>query len=135
MEWTVHPIRRHHGRTVLLVLILAVTLGGLWVETREPLWVVFAAAILMIAVRQYLLPTTYILDADGARSVFCGVSRKKDWSQIRSHYRDKNGVLLSTFPARSRMETFRGLYLIFDANGDEVMRVVRERTEKARSDG
>jgi hypothetical protein len=49
----------------------------------------------------------------------------KDWSIYRSCYPDKNGILLSPFVRPSRLENFRGIYLMFADNGEEVTRFVK----------
>ena len=45
------------------------------------------------------------------------------------YYVDKSGVLLSPFIRPSRLENFRGLYVRFAGNKDEVMRIVSERIQ------
>jgi hypothetical protein len=54
----------------------------------------------------------------------------KDWSQFRSCYPDKNGILLSPFAHPSRLENFRGLYLMFEGNRDAVTACVKGRLAK-----
>ena len=124
-SWTVHPIRRHHRRTLFLVLVILLTMGFLWIDGGGWFWVGFSAVVLLLAVRQYLLPTTFSLDDEGVASRFLAFKRRKAWKAFRSYYRDRNGVLLSPFPAPSRLENFRGMYLIFGDNADEVMAHVR----------
>jgi hypothetical protein len=58
---------------------------------------------------------------------FLGSRRRRAWAEVRSCVRDENGVLLSPFPRKSPLESFRGLYLIFDGNADAVMAIVKAR--------
>jgi hypothetical protein len=46
---------------------------------------------------------------------------------------DKNGVLLSPFAGRSRLENFRGVYVRFGQNKDQVVNFVRSKIEKKES--
>ena len=124
LTWTVHPVRNRHRRTALLAAVVVGTVALLWTWTKSALWPGFALLILAVAVRQYWLPTTYTVDSHGATSRFLGVRRHKTWQQVRSVYRDRHGVLLSPFPAPSRLENFRGMYVLFNGNGDRVMEAV-----------
>ena len=51
----------------------------------------------------------------------------KDWKVYRSYYVDKNGVLLSPFTEPTRLENFRGLYIMFNNNRDEVASFIKAR--------
>ena len=130
LAWTVHPVRTRHGRTAVLAAVLAATLAAVWLGTRSAFWVVFSAVAIVAAVRQFLLPTTFVLDDRGAASRFLGLERRKAWSELRSFFRDANGVLVSPFPGRSRLESFRGIYLMFEGNKDEVTAFVKEKMAK-----
>jgi hypothetical protein len=57
---------------------------------------------------------------------------RKKWSQYRSCYPDKNGVLLSPFVRPSRLENFRGTYIRFWNNREEVVSFVKTMIEKNR---
>lgn len=127
--WRVHPIRKYHQRTFLFFLVLVVTLGAIWVGTHSLFWIVFAALVLILAARQFFLPTSYKLDAEGVEIQFLFYRRYKPWKNLRSYYRDKNGVLLSPFPTRSRLENFRGMYLIFNDNADAVLEFIQDRID------
>jgi hypothetical protein len=50
--------------------------------------------------------------------------REKGWSEFRSYYVDREGLLLSPFTERSRLERFRGVSLQFHGNRDEVVAFV-----------
>ncbi len=55
---------------------------------------------------------------------------KREWSHFRSFYPDKNGVLLSPFAKPSRLENFRGVYILFGENKDEILDFIRMRITK-----
>jgi len=50
---------------------------------------------------------------------------ERPWNTYRSHWPDRNGVLLSPFPRRSRLENFRGLFVRFENNREDVVAFVR----------
>jgi hypothetical protein len=127
LRWTVHPVRRRHGRTAALAGIGIATLAAVWLGTGSGPWVLFAGIVVLGSARQFLLPTTYVLDDAGVTLRFLGGTRRRAWTEVRSCVRDGSGVLLSPFPRKSPLESFRGLFLIFDGNADEVMAIVKAR--------
>ncbi len=113
------PVRAVAGLAV--IALLAWTLQS-WLETGY--FTVLAVLLLWGQVAGFYLPTHYSLTDE---SVFVRglVSRKeKSWSEFRSFHKDREGVLLSPFVGRSRLERFRGVSLQFHGNRDEVMAVV-----------
>lgn len=124
--WVSHPIRQAHAKTALLVGVMVVTALALYDITSNAAWSVLSVFVLAIGVHDFLLPTEYHLNETGVESQVWFFRRHKPWSGLRSFYTDKNGVLLSPFPGRSRLEGFRGIYLRFDGNRERVMRFVRQ---------
>lgn len=55
-------------------------------------------------------------------------------SMFRSFYPDKRGVLLSPFTRPSRLENFRGVYVRYDGNKDEVDAFVKEIFDKRKAE-
>ena len=78
----------------------------------------------------FFLPTQYLLDNDKVRIKFFFTIREKKWGMFRSYYVDKNGVLLSPFEKPSRLENFRGQYIRFDRNKDQVVNFVKSKIGK-----
>lgn len=82
-------------------------------------------------VSEFFLPVDYGLDSDSAWKKIGPVMIKKQWTQLRSFYTDKNGVLISPFTKPSRLETFRGIYLRFaDADKEAVLFTIKKQIEK-----
>ena len=52
-------------------------------------------------------------------------SRTRPWSQCKSLHLDRHGVLVSPFAFPTRLENFRGIYLRFAGNKDQVMAFCR----------
>ena len=52
----------------------------------------------------------------------------KPWSDFRSFYADRNGVLLSPFARPSRLENFRGVYVRFgDSKRHEILDFIQRK--------
>lgn len=128
LRWTSFPLRDELPRSLLLPSIV---LGSSVAATFAFGHVLYGFASLLalgIATRRYLAPTVYTLDADGARASFLGVSEQRRWSEVRGVYRHANGLFLSPFPEPSRLDSFRGLFLRYRGNREEVERFVAART-------
>ena len=89
-----------------------------------PFFGILAVVILGVSLLPYFLPTDYVLYVGGLESVFLRVHRRFTWSQFRSYYPDKNGVLLSPFTRPSRLENFRGFYLRYDGQSAEILAII-----------
>jgi hypothetical protein len=130
LTWVSHPLRQAHKKTALLVVVVGLTSLLIGWNTESVMWGVISAFILLLGVYDFIFPTHYRLTSVSAETRVLVIHRRKTWSVIRSYHPDPNGVLLSPFPTRSRLETFRGLYIRFADNRDEVLDFVRERLEE-----
>lgn len=126
LRWRYHPVKEGGWRLVAVAAFIVgipVLVGALY----GPFYILLSLVILGASLGTYFLPTEYALYAGGMETRFIGVTRRFTWAQFRSFYPDRNGVLLSPFPAPSRLENFRGLYVRFSQNRDAVLAIVRER--------
>lgn len=125
--WSVFPARNYPRKTVIaLSVILAFCLFVLW-RTGSIIWVVFSAAVLFFSLSRFFLPTHYTLTPASLTIVFMGVSRRRAWSDFRRADGVKGGVFLSPFASPSRMDSYRGLFLLCGNNKPEVLEFVRKR--------
>ena len=120
-------------RNLIVAAFLILTAVALWLATRNGYWVVLGVVVLLAAVRQWFLPTRYRVDDQGAQMQLLFYRRRQDWSRIKRASANRRGVLLSPFPFPSRLEAFRGMYLRFSGNRDEVMRFIEARINKKES--
>jgi len=124
LSWISHPMKRRPV-VAAIVTVFIVTCGILiQISTNTPWFAGLGMVILFASLAKFYFPTRYILTDQGVTVKTTTQSLTKPWKMYRSYYRDKNGVLLSPFAEPSRLENFRGLYLIFDKNGDEVVAVI-----------
>jgi len=113
MRWVSLPIQDSPWKTLLLLVVVTATAVGVYLNTASEAWALFSVFILMVAVHDYVLPTTYRFTDDRVSSRILFLRRSKSWSGLRSYWVDANGVLLSPFPKRSLLEAHRGLYIRF----------------------
>jgi len=107
--------------TVAGVCVLAgIAFGGVG-------FALLSAALLGVSLARYFLPTQFELDAQGATVRLLGQARRVPWTRVRRVQRGARGVFLSPFERASRLDSFRGTFLRFAGNADEVVRFVESR--------
>ena len=88
---------------------------------RSALLGVLAGALLTASIGDFLFPLRFHLTEDGVEARGLLTRRRMLWSRVRSVRRDRLGVKLSPLARRSRLEAYRGIYVWFEGNADEVM--------------
>lgn len=126
-SWVVHPLRDSWKRSILLFFFLALFLSGVYFLWRSVAVTLFCAIFLTGSLYRYFVPFRYEFYADrlAVTSLFYRVT--KPWSDFRSFYVDRNGVLLSPFAKPSRLENFRGVYIRFGCNRSEVIDFIKHK--------
>ena len=121
LSWTSWPALRSPVRAsvaVAFVAMMAWTIQSLFSTTY---FTVLAVLLVWGQIAGFFLPTRYALTEDRVSVRGLVSRREKSWDEFRSFYVDKEGLLLSPFDERSRLERFRGVSLQFHGNRDEVV--------------
>lgn len=125
LTWKVHLLRED---TRKVCLIVPVVLAGLVVSYALSHSLIFPAIALLIfasALSEYLFPVRYeITDREATARGLVGRTTIR-WDRVKKYYLDDRGIKLSPLPTQGRLETYRGVYLRFGGNRDEVIEVVR----------
>jgi len=127
LKWSSHPVRKRTLISILVILFLFVVWLVVYLTTSSLLLTVLSVVIILGSLSSFFLPTHYELDQKKVRVRFFLTTREREWDAFRSFYVDKNGVLLSPFEKPSRLENFRGLYMRFNRNKDQVVDFVKSR--------
>jgi len=127
LTWRSWPLVESKKKNLLVSSLVFAVLISIYLFSSNYGWVIFSALVLLGALRSYFLPTYYTLDEIGIfiRTPFS--TQKRAWSQICSFYVDAHGVLLSPFSHPSRLENFRGIYLRFSRNRDQVVTFLKQK--------
>ena len=133
LEWICHPAKKNMKITIFVSIFIAALIVVIYFVTYSPWFCVLGFLILFGSLSSFYFPTHYRLTEKEIRIKTKTQTLVKKWSQFRTVYPDKNGVLLSPFVRPSRLENFRGLYIKFWYNKDEVVGFVREQIEKAKT--
>ncbi len=134
LEWTVHPVRRKWWVSAVVIMFIAAVGATVKALTDSEAFMALAMVILLMSLAKFFFPTKFKLSDLGVTIKTTTQTLFKEWKIYRSCYPDKKGILLSPFVEPSRLENFRGLYVMFEGNNDEVTAFVRERIKRAHPD-
>jgi len=122
-------------RAIAAVLFVALVAWTLQTWLHAGYFTVIAVLLVWGQVASFFLPTYYTLTEDSIAVRGALGRREKAWSDFRSYLIDREGVLLSPFAERSRLERFRGLSLQFHGNRDAVVAFVEDAMARRREAG
>ncbi|KAA3633559.1 MAG: hypothetical protein DWP97_08845 [Calditrichaeota bacterium] len=126
LEWTTHPMKKRPLAAVLVtVFILLIPLLVLSI-TESKTFATVALVVLFASVAKFYFPTKFKLTDKTVTIKGSTQTINRKWSEFRSYYVDKNGILLSPFIEPSRLENFRGMYLICNDNISEVENIIKQ---------
>ena len=124
LAWTVHLARRRPRQAgAVAAFIIGTSLLAAY-AFGSPFYGVLAAVLLPASVGDYLFPLTFTLSESGVDARGLIHRRRMTWNQVRRVLRDDLGVKLSPLPRPSRLDAFRGIYLWFEGNAEEVLAAI-----------
>ncbi len=124
VRWRSHPLVDDYPRSLALVAIVIAVCVGVWISFDSLVLAALSAAVLVGSLARYFAPTHYELNDAGISVRFLGHVRRVAWGDVRRHWVAREGVELSPFARPSRLESFRGTFLRFAGNRDEVVSFV-----------
>jgi membrane-bound metal-dependent hydrolase YbcI (DUF457 family) len=127
LRWISHPVRTAHRKTALAAGVALLTAWFLYTQTRSVTWALIGFGIIVLSLYDFILPTEFRLTNEGVERRILFLTRRRKWSVLHSFYPDRNGVFLSPFPRPSRLEGFRGLYVRYAGNREQVVSYIKDR--------
>jgi hypothetical protein len=82
---------------------------------------VLAGGLLMASVGDFLFPVRFLLSTEAVEARGWCFRRRMRWSEVRRVRRDKEGIFLSPLVRHSRLDAYRGIYVWFEGNEQEVV--------------
>jgi hypothetical protein len=126
LMWVSHPAKARKMATILVTIFLLAVYILVFEITHSMIMVVLAILLFTMSLSTYFFPTRYEITQDKVKVRYLFTSVEKDLSNYRTFFCDRNGVLLSPFLGPSRLENFRGLYLRYHQNKEEVDAFVKK---------
>lgn len=126
LTWRMHLAGRDKlYKPVLTVMVIVAVLTYLQYLSGQRWVTIFGCIFLSLSLADYFLPISFRLTEKGAyRSGLLG-GKFVPWEKVKHCYLDDKGIKLSVLPKRSALEGFKGLYLYFGDNQDELVEAVR----------
>ena len=88
-------------------------------------WAGISLLLLLAMTSTLYLEVRYRLDPEGVTVFFLGAANFRKWQHYRNFYVHDTGVHLTTMPKPSPLDPFRGHFLRFDQNRDEVVAYIK----------
>ena len=124
LSWRYHPAAKDKAKTSLVAsVILAFGFFVLW-YSQSVIFAFLAALILTASLGVFFFPTRYTLAEEGLTVEFLGTKQFKKWGSFVRAEPEKNGIFLSPFARKGFLEHYRGIFVRYDGNKEEVDRFV-----------
>lgn len=126
MSWKVHPLLQERvGKTLALIGTVGATCCAVAFSFEHVGYGLLSLCILVGSLASYFFPSHYTLDDAGISRALLGRRSTRSWSEFRRVDMRDNGLFLSTFARPSRLDSFRGVFLPFHKNRDQVVYYVQ----------
>lgn len=124
LSWRYHPAAKDKAKTALAVAVILVFGVFVWWYSQFVIFAFLAALILTASLGVFFFPTKYTLNEDGLTVEFLGTRQIKKWGSFVRAEPEKNGIFLSPFARKNFLEHYRGVFVRYDGNKEEVDRFV-----------
>ena len=130
LKWVSHPFLDDGPlkSSLLVVFILGLSIG-VYFTFGGFLYAGITFAFLFFSLSRYFLPVQYELTEMEVRISHLGFTRVMLWRNCRNLYTHREGIYLSSFARPSPLDAFRGCFLRFKANREEVIAFARSKME------
>ena len=93
---------------------------------KHPLFAIIGGVVIFVSTAEMFLPMKFSLSANGAQQK-CGISTTEiTWADVKRLIHQSDGIRLSPFEKSHRLDAFRGVYLRFAGNKEEVLGKIAE---------
>jgi len=137
LKWSSWPFMDRKPVSLLLcsfILLITVLLWNITVVQWQTPWYFIVGIVLFISsLLPYFIQTDYEIFEDRIHIRYLFVNVSRQFKDFGCFYRDKHGVMLSTFAMPRRLDSFRGQSLRFSktrAEVDELMRILEQKIGK-----
>jgi hypothetical protein len=134
LSWTSHPLRDYPLTSIVLIVFIIILSAALWqiavVSWEMPLFFYLGMGIFFFSLITYFIPTRYEFYEDNIVIYYLFVRIERVYSNFGCFYTDKKGVMLSTFKAPRRLDSFRGQSIRFSktrSEKDELIKLLNEK--------
>ena len=134
-NWSCHPVRKRPLVSVLVTLFVILAVAYVYYSFDSLGFALLTFIVFALSLARYYFPTHYRLSEKGVTIKTPTQTISKQWSEYRSFYPDKNGVLLSPFAEPSRLENFRGIYLMYGGKREQIISYINKYISSSSKEG
>jgi hypothetical protein len=135
LAWKVHLLKEDPKKALLVFPAVLVSLAICYIFFRNPIPMIAVLFLFFSSFSDYFFPIMYSVDEKGASVKTALWKNFLEWEKVKKYYLDETGIKLSTLGYPSRLEAFRGIYLRFGGNKEEVIEAVRRLRDAGKSGG
>ena len=125
-NWSCHPLKKRPLVSVAVTLFVIFAVTYVYYSFDSVGFALLTFIVFALSLARYYFPTHYRLSEKGVTIKTPTQTISKAWSEYRSFYPDKNGVLLSPFAEPSRLENFRGIYLMYGGKREQIISYINK---------
>ena len=128
--WEVHPLRQEKASKSLLLIVIVATVSWSVAYSFDHFgYGLLSLCVIVFSLAHYFFPSRYRLDKTGVSRDLLGLQIRRSWTDFRRVDTRSNGLFLSPFARPSRLDSFRGLFLPFHAERDQVVYYVQQHVD------
>jgi hypothetical protein len=132
LTWTAHPARRRPRDIALVIAVVSITTATVLSAFQSGVLALLSAALLLLAVSPFLLPTRYLVTEDEVVAVRAFTRRRRRFADLHRLEVGPGAALVSPFRRRHVLDRYRGLVLFLDGTDRErVIATLRARIHPA----
>jgi len=126
ISWRAHPVVDDFPRSLAAIAII-IFCSVLFYLVSGLIWFgLFAFIIFFLSMLAYFLPIGYRITGEFLSITFLGFENKYPLGKYRNFYVNPSGIHFSTFSHPSPLDPFRGNFVRFNRNKDEVLGFLKE---------
>ncbi|MHB1456835.1 MAG: hypothetical protein ACYC0V_07965, partial [Armatimonadota bacterium] len=120
LTWRVHLLRNNPKKLLPVIPVLILSLMICYSMFHSIFYLIVVTMLFIIALADFLFPVRYEITGKSAASLALFSRSRIEWDSVKKYYLDDSGIKLSPFENHTRLEAYRGVYLRFGNNKDEV---------------
>lgn len=124
LRWNIHLAKESPKKLSVLSIAFSLVVAAAYYAIGN-IGAAIVAVVMISSFSDFLFPIKYQISNKEATSRVLFKVCKVSWKNVKHCYLDEYGVKLSTLPNASRLEAFRGVYLRFNNNNDQVIEIIK----------
>jgi len=120
VKWTSLPIAEEPLSKTLVLFCIVLAFFTAASFTFSLSYGMATLVLLLLSLVRYFFPTSYEISEKGITVSFFIFKRHRDWNTYLRYALHKDGIYLSPFKTKSRLDSFRGDFLKFNKDSDPI---------------